>query len=161
MSEAITQLTSKGNFIFDSEAKPCRLPSCCMTWTSDPFSHVLEDTIVKESPMKRFPSCWWNGWIKRWTVNLVLPSNLQGRISKRFLHQLVSGQLDMDRTWLSSPWQFYTGVTEGNIGSAESSKCLMWRMTVSLSNPKVSILSKISWQARRLMYWQVYCIRHP
>ena len=63
---------------------------------------------------------------------------------KRFLHQLVSGQLDMDRLDYLRRDSFYTGVTEGNIGSARIIKMLDERTTAWLSNPKGSILSRIS-----------------
>ena len=51
MSEAITQLASKGNFIFDSEAEAVQAAILLHDIGHGPFSHVLEDTIVKrESP---------------------------------------------------------------------------------------------------------------
>ena len=47
MSEAITQLASKGNFIFDSEAEAVQAAILLHDIGHGPFSHVLEDTIVK------------------------------------------------------------------------------------------------------------------
>ena len=75
---------------------------------------------------------------------------------KRFLHQLVSGQLDMDRLDYLRRDSFYTGVTEGNIGSARIIKML------DVADDRLVIESKGIYSienfltARRLMYWQVY-----
>ena len=75
---------------------------------------------------------------------------------KRFLHQLVSGQLDMDRLDYLRRDSFYTGVSEGNIGSARIIKML------DVADDHLVVESKGIYSienfltARRLMYWQVY-----
>ena len=75
---------------------------------------------------------------------------------KRFLHQLESGQLEMDRLDYLRRDSFYTGVTEGNIGSARIIKML------DVADDRLVVESKGIYSienfltARRLMYWQVY-----
>ena len=75
---------------------------------------------------------------------------------KRFLHQLISSQLDMDRLDYLRRDSFFTGVTEGNIGSARIIKML------NVVDDRLVIEQKGIYSienyltSRRLMYWQVY-----
>lgn len=75
---------------------------------------------------------------------------------KRFLHQLISSQLDMDRLDYLRRDCFFTGVTEGNIGSARIIKMLdvVDDQLVVESKGIYSIENYLT--SRRLMYWQVY-----
>lgn len=75
---------------------------------------------------------------------------------KRFLHQLVSGQLDMDRLDYLRRDSFYTGVTEGNIGSARIIKMLDVKDDHLVVEEKGIYSIENFLMARRLMYWQVY-----
>ena len=80
----------------------------------------------------------------------------ENKYSKQFLHQLVSGQLDMDRLDYLIRDSFYTGVAEGTIGTERIIKML------SVVNDQLVVESKGIYSiekfliARRLMYWQVY-----
>ena len=75
---------------------------------------------------------------------------------KRFLHQLVSGQLDMDRLDYLRRDSFYTGVSEGNIGSARIIKMLDVKDDHLVVEAKGIYSIENFLTARRLMYWQVY-----
>jgi HD superfamily phosphohydrolase len=75
---------------------------------------------------------------------------------KRFLHQLVSGQLDVDRLDYLRRDSFFTGVTEGNIGSARIIKMLNLRDDKLVVEAKGIYSIENFLMARRLMYWQVY-----
>ena len=75
---------------------------------------------------------------------------------KKFLHQLVSGQLDMDRMDYLRRDSFYTGVTEGNIGSARIIKMLDVKEDHLVVESKGIYSIENFLTARRLMYWQVY-----
>ena len=75
---------------------------------------------------------------------------------KRFLHQLVSSQLDMDRLDYLRRDSFYTGVTEGNIGSARIIKMLDVKDDHLVVESKGIYSIENFLTARRLMYWQVY-----
>ena len=157
MSEAITQLASKGNFIFDSEAEAVQAAILLHDIGHGPFSHVLEDTIVKGIPHEEISLMLMERMNKEVDGQLSLAIQIfKDEYPKRFLHQLVSGQLDMDRLDYLRRDSFYTGVTEGNIGSARIIKML------DVADDRLVVESKGIYSienflmARRLMYWQVY-----
>lgn len=157
MSEAITQLTSKGNFIFDSEAEAVQAAILLHDIGHGPFSHVLEDTIVKGVSHEEISLMLMERMNKEMNGQLSLAIQIfKDEYPKRFLHQLVSGQLDMDRLDYLRRDSFYTGVTEGNIGSARIIKML------DVADDRLVVESKGIYSienfltARRLMYWQVY-----
>ena len=157
MSEAITQLTSKGNFIFDSEAEAVQAAILLHDIGHGPFSHVLEDTIVQGVSHEEISLMLMERTNKEMNGQLSLAIQIfKDEYPKRFLHQLVSGQLDMDRLDYLRRDSFYTGVTEGNIGSARIIKML------DVADDRLVIESKGIYSienfltARRLMYWQVY-----
>lgn len=157
MSEAITQLTSKGNFIFDSEAEAVQAAILLHDIGHGPFSHVLEDTIVQGVSHEEISLMLMERMNKEMNGQLSLAIQIfKDEYPKRFLHQLVSGQLDMDRLDYLRRDSFYTGVTEGNIGSARIIKML------DVADDRLVIESKGIYSienfltARRLMYWQGY-----
>ena len=157
MSEAITQLTSKGNFIFDSEAEAVQAAILLHDIGHGPFSHVLEDTIVQGVSHEEISLILMERMNKEVNGQLSLAIQIfKDEYPKRFLHQLVSGQLDMDRLDYLRRDSFYTGVTEGNIGSARIIKML------DVADDRLVVESKGIYSienflmARRLMYWQVY-----
>ena len=91
-------------------------------------------------------------------LNLAI-SIFKGGYPKNFLHQLISSQLDMDRLDYLRRDSFYTGVTEGNIGSARIIKMLNV-IDDSLVVEHKGIYSLENYlTTRRLMYWQVYLHR--
>ena len=157
MSEAVNSLRAKGVYISDDEAEAVESAILMHDMGHGPFSHVLEHTLV-------------NG-IDHEEISLMLMErinrDLGGRLDlaiciyrdeypKRFLHQLVSSQLDMDRLDYLRRDSFFTGVTEGNIGSARIIKML------NVKDDHLAVESKGIYSienfltARRLMYWQVY-----
>lgn len=157
MSEAITQLAAKGNFIFDSEAEAVQAAILLHDIGHGPFSHVLEDTIVKGITHEEISLMLMERMNKEMNGQLSLAIQIfKDEYPKRFLHQLVSGQLDMDRLDYLRRDSFYTGVTEGNIGSARIIKML------DVADDRLVVESKGIYSienfltARRLMYWQVY-----
>ena len=157
MSEAITQLTSKGNFIFDSEAEAVQAAILLHDIGHGPFSHVLEDTIVQGVSHEEISLMLMERMNKEMNGQLSLAIQIfKDEYPKRFLHQLVSGQLNLARLDYLRRDSFYTGVTEGNIGSARIIKML------DVADDRLVIESKGIYSienfltARRLMYWQVY-----
>ena len=157
MSEAILSLQQKGIFIFDSEAEALKAAILLHDVGHGPFSHVLEHTLISG--------------ISHEQISLMMMEEMncemQGRLTlaikifkddypKRFLHQLISSQLDMDRLDYLRRDSFFTGVTEGNIGSARIIKMLNVvddRLVVEQKGI-YSIENYLT--SRRLMYWQVY-----
>lgn len=98
MSEAIQQLATKGNFIFDSEAEAVEAAILMHDIGHGPFSHVLENTIVQGVSHEDISLMLMERINKEMNGQLTLAIQIfKDEYPKRFLHQLVSGQLDMDR----------------------------------------------------------------
>ena len=122
-----------------------------------PFSHVLENTLISGISHEEI------SLLMMEQINSDLGGQLNLAISifkdeypKRFLHQLISSQLDMDRLDYLRRDSFFTGVTEGNIGSARIIKMLNV-VDDSLVVEQKGIYSLENYlTTRRLMYWQVY-----
>ena len=160
MSEAVLSLQQKGIFIFDSEAEAVQAAILLHDIGHGPFSHVLENTLIHGISheeisllmMEEINKCL-NG-----ELNLAI-TIFKGEYGKNFLHQLISSQLDMDRLDYLRRDSFYTGVTEGNIGSARIIKMLNV-IDDSLVVDHKGIYSLENYlTTRRLMYWQVYLHR--
>ena len=157
MTEAIQALRGKGVEITDHEAESVKLAILMHDIGHGPFSHVLENTIAPG--------------VHHEEISLMLMEKINGELGgrldlairiykdeyeKRFLHQLVSSQLDMDRLDYLRRDSFYTGVTEGNIGSARIIKMLDVKDDHLVVESKGIYSIENFLTARRLMYWQVY-----
>lgn len=157
MSEAIQHLTAKGNFIFDSESEAVQAAILMHDIGHGPFSHVLENTIVQGVSHEDISLMLMERINREMNGQLTLAIRIfKDEYPKRFLHQLVSGQLDMDRLDYLRRDSFYTGVTEGNIGSARIIKMLDVRDDHLVVEAKGIYSIENFLTARRLMYWQVY-----
>ena len=157
MQEALQQIQAKGNVISDEEAEAVKAAILLHDVGHGPFSHVLEHSIV--------------GGVSHEEISLMLMERInremEGALTlaiqifkdehpKRFLHQLVSGQLDMDRLDYLRRDSYYTGVIEGNIGSARIIKMLDVRDDHLVVEAKGIYSIENFLTSRRLMYWQVY-----
>ncbi len=157
MGEAIAQLQQQGHLISPAEAEAVRACILLHDIGHGPFSHALEHSLVNN--------------ISHEEISLILMQKLneffEGKLDlaieiftrrypKKYLHQLVSGQLDMDRLDYLSRDSFFSGVSEGIIGAARIIKML------NLHNDELVVDIKGIYSiekflvARRLMYWQVY-----
>ena len=157
MSEAILSLQQKGQFIFDSEAEAVEAAILMHDIGHGPFSHVLENTLIQGISHEDI------SLMMMEQINADLGGQLRLAISifkdeypKRFLHQLISSQLDMDRLDYLRRDSFYTGVTEGNIGSARIIKMLNVVDDRLVVEQKGIYSLENYLTTRRLMYWQVY-----
>lgn len=156
-SEAIMTLLQKGNFIFDSEAEAVEAAILMHDIGHGPFSHVLENTLICGISHEAI-SLMMMEQINRemnYQLNLALQI-FKNEYPKKFLHQLISSQLDMDRLDYLRRDSFFTGVNEANIGSARIIKMLNVHedKLVVEHNGIFSIENYLT--SRRLMYWQVY-----
>ena len=122
-----------------------------------PFSHALEETFIdgvchediSEELMKQLNV--------QFNHQLELAIKIfKNEYPKKFLHQLVSGQLDMDRMDYLKRDSFFTGVTEGIIGSDRIIKMLNVVDDMLVIEEKGIYSIEKFLIARRLMYWQVY-----
>lgn len=157
MSEAITSLSQKGIFIFDSEAEAVEAAILMHDIGHGPFSHVLENTLIHGISHEEI-SLLMMEQINRelnGALNLALMI-FKDEYNKRFLHQLISSQLDMDRLDYLRRDSFFTGVHEGNIGSARIIKMLDVVDDKLVVNSKGIYSIENYLTSRRLMYWQVY-----
>ncbi len=157
MSEAILSLQQKGLFIFDSEAEAVEAAILMHDIGHGPFSHVLENTLIQGISHEDI------SLLMMEQINHDLGGQLNLAISifkdeypKRFLHQLISSQLDMDRLDYLRRDSFFTGVTEGNIGSARIIKMLNVVDDRLVVEQKGIYSLENYLPTRRLMYWQVY-----
>ena len=160
MTEAVRSLQEKGNFIFDSEAEAVEAAILMHDIGHGPFSHVLEDTLIHDISHEEISLLMMEEINRHFNGQLNLAiSVFKGEYPKNFLHQLISSQLDMDRLDYLRRDSFFTGVTEGNIGSARIIKMLNV-IDDSLVVEHKGIYSLENYlTTRRLMYWQVYLHR--
>ena len=157
MSEAITSLTQKGIFIFDSEAEAVEAAILMHDIGHGPFSHVLENTLITGISHEEISLMMMEQLNREMNGALNLALKIfKDEYPKHFLHQLISSQLDMDRLDYLRRDCFFTGVNEGNIGSARIIKMLnvVDDQLVVESKGIYSIENYLT--SRRLMYWQVY-----
>ena len=157
MNEALKTLKEKGQEISPDELDGAMAAILMHDIGHGPFSHVLEDTLVTNIYHEEI------SLLMMHQMNKEFDGALQTAIDiftdnhpKKFLHQLVSSQLDVDRLDYLRRDSFFTGVVEGNIGSARIIKML------DVKDDKLVIESKginsieNFLMSRRLMYWQVY-----
>ncbi|NRB47542.1 MAG: HD domain-containing protein [Saprospiraceae bacterium] len=156
MRQAIRTLQEKGVEITDEEAEAVQIAILLHDVGHGPFSHTLEHTLINVTHEEL--STWFmeqlNGEFDG-ALSMAI-SIFQNQYPKHFLHQLVSGQLDMDRMDYLTRDSFFTGVYEGVIGYDRIIKML------SVKNDELVVEEKGIYSiekfliARRLMYWQVY-----
>ncbi len=157
MSEAVKSLREKGVYIFDSEAEAVQAAILMHDIGHGPFSHVLENTLINGISHEDI------SLMMMEKINQDLKGELNLAISifkddypNKIFHQLISSQLDMDRLDYLRRDSFYTGVTEGNIGSARIIKMLNVREDKLVVDSKGIYSIENYLTTRRLMYWQVY-----
>lgn len=157
MGEAITQLRKTGHEITPAEAEAVRVCILLHDIGHGPFSHALEHSLVNGISHEEISLLMMKQINKKFDGRLdIALSIFANQYHKKFLHQLVSGQLDMDRLDYLSRDSFFSGVIEGNIGAARIIKML------NLHNDQLVVEAKGIYSiekflvARRLMYWQVY-----
>ena len=119
MTEAVKSLIEKGIYIFDSEAEAVKAAILMHDIGHGPFSHVLEDTLIHGISHEDISLMMMEKINKdmHGELNLAI-SIFKDEYPNKIFHQLISSQLDMDRLDYIRRDSFFTGVTEGNIGSA-------------------------------------------
>lgn len=157
MTLATQSLVRKGNFIFDSEEEAVLAAILLHDIGHGPFSHVLENTLISGVDHEEISLLIMERMNREFHGRLSLAISIfRGEYPKQFLHQLISSQLDVDRLDYLRRDSFFTGVTEGNIGSARIIDMLNV-VDDHLVVEKKGIYSIENYLvSRRLMYWQVY-----
>ncbi len=157
MRSAIGILKMKGLDISDEEADAVSVAILLHDIGHGPFSHVLESTLVPDVHHESISLLLMEELNRQFEGKLELAIRIfTNNYHRHFLHQLVSSQLDMDRLDYLSRDSFFSGVSEGVIGSERIIKML------NVKNDELVVEYKGIYSvenfliARRLMYWQVY-----
>jgi uncharacterized protein len=157
MKQTIQVLRSKGISITPEEDEGVTRAILLHDIGHGPFSHTLEQSLVPdltheqlsllfmEELNRQFPGC----------LDLAIPI-FRDQYPKRFLHQLVASQLDMDRLDYLSRDSFFTGVVEGVINTDRIINMLTVVGDELVVEAKGIYSIEKFIMARRLMYWQVY-----
>jgi HD superfamily phosphohydrolase len=160
MGQAIEVIRSRGHEITDDEACAVTIAILLHDIGHGPFSHSLENSLIKSTSHETISLMFMEQLNDEFGGELEKAIRIfKNEYPKRFLHQLVSSQLDMDRLDYLKRDSFFTGVTEGVIGSDRIIKML------NVVNDQLVVYEKGIYSiekfliARRLMYWQVYLHR--
>ncbi len=156
MQLAIETLRSKGTEITNAEAEAVCIAILLHDIGHGPYSHALEHTLIDlhhEELSILFMENLNQQFDGKLTLALEIFTNNYG---KKFLHSLVSGQLDMDRMDYLNRDSFFTGVSEGVIGYDRIIKMLDVHDGELVVEEKGIYSIEKFLIARRLMYWQVY-----
>jgi HD superfamily phosphohydrolase len=156
MQQAIEVLRSKEAEISDEEAEAVSAAILLHDIGHGPFSHALEHTLV-EMHHEDISSLFMEELNRQFGGKLDLAIEIfKNKYPKKFLHQLVSGQLDMDRMDYLNRDSFFTGVSEGVISYDRIIKMLAVHEGELVVEEKGIYSIEKFLIARRLMYWQVY-----
>ncbi|MCO5247775.1 MAG: HD domain-containing protein [Chitinophagales bacterium] len=157
MQLALNVLIEKGCHITELEIESALLAILLHDIGHGPFSHTLEATILKDIHHEEVSLKIFQVLNEEFDGKLTRAIEIfKGSYKKPFLHQLISGQLDMDRMDYLNRDSFYTGVAEGVIGYDRIIKML------DVVDDKLVVEEKGIYSiekfivSRRLMYWQVY-----
>lgn len=157
MCNALSELKSKGVEITPDEEQAAKIAILLHDSGHGPFSHALENVLLEGVQHEDLSIL----------IMQVLNNEMNGKLQKaieiftdkypkRFLHQLVSGQLDTDRMDYLTRDSFFTGVSEGVIGYDRILKMLaVYEGNLVVEEKAIYSIEKFL-VSRRLMYWQVY-----
>ena len=157
MQKAVRNLKLKGVEISDEEANALCIAILLHDIGHGAFSHALEQSIVTGIHHEAISLKFMEALNEEFKGQLTLAITIfTEKYHRKFLYQLISSQLDMDRLDYLNRDSFYTGVAEGNI----SSERLIAMLNVKDDNLVIEEKGIYSVEkfivARRLMYWQVY-----
>ncbi|MFT5970825.1 MAG: HD superfamily phosphohydrolase [Flavobacteriales bacterium] len=157
MQRAISVLRSKGVEISEEEGEAVYYAILLHDIGHGPFSHALEHSIVNNVSHEKISILFMRKLNEEFEGKLDLAITIfQNKYPKKFLHQLISSQLDMDRMDYLRRDSFYSGVSEGIIGVDRIISML------NVCNDQLVVEAKAVYSiekyimARTLMYWQVY-----
>ncbi len=157
MMQAINELRSKGFEITAEEEQAAKIGILLHDIGHGPFSHALEHVLIEKVHHEEISLLIIEQLNKEFNGKLSLALEIfKGSYHKKFLHQLISGQLDVDRMDYLTRDSFYSGVSEGVIGYDRIIKMLTVHENELLVEEKGIYSIEKFLVARRLMYWQAY-----
>ncbi len=157
MCNALHELKEKGTAITEEEETGAKIAILLHDIGHGPFSHALESVLTENVHHEEISLLLMEDLNRQFGGQLTTAIEIfTGKYPRKFLHQLVSGQLDVDRMDYLNRDSFFTGVNEGVIGYDRIIKML------TVHNGELMVEEKAIYSiekfliARRLMYWQVY-----
>ena len=157
MQKTVEMLRFKGIQISEKEAEGLYIAILLHDIGHGPFSHAMEHSIVEGISHEEISLLFMQELNKVFNGKLETAiAMFQGTYPRKFMHQLISSQLDMDRADYLKRDSFYTGVAEGNINSERLISMLNVRNDELVVEEKGLYSVEKFLIARRLMYWQVY-----
>ncbi|WP_396177812.1 HD domain-containing protein [Flavobacterium sp.] len=157
MQKAVEVLRFKGVEISKEEEKALYIAILLHDIGHGPFSHAMEHSIVENVNHEAISLLFMNELNKEFKGELTLAIEIfKEQYHRKFMLQLVSSQLDMDRLDYLRRDSFYTGVAEGNINSERLIQMMHVVDDVLVIEEKGIYSVEKFLMARRLMYWQAY-----
>ncbi len=157
MGSALYELRQKGITITEEEEQAAKIAILLHDVGHGPFSHALESILIKDMEHEAISLMIMHVLNEKFNGKLQMAIDIfTGSYSKKFLHQLVSGQLDVDRMDYLTRDSFFTGVIEGSVGCDRILKMLTVHDGSLMVEEKGIYSIENFLVARRLMYWQVY-----
>lgn len=157
MQKAVQTLKFKGVDISDEEENALYVAILLHDIGHGPFSHALENSVVEEVHHEELSLLFMQQLNIEFDGKLSLAIQVfKGEYHRKFMLQLISSQLDMDRMDYLKRDSFYTGVNEGNVNSERLIQMLNVQDDVLVMEEKGIYSIEKFLMARRLMYWQAY-----
>lgn len=157
LQQCVSTLRAKGISISEEEENGLYIAILLHDIGHGPFSHALEHSIIEEVSHEDISLAFMQKFNTIFEGKLDLAIEIfKATYPRKFMIQLVSSQLDMDRMDYLKRDSFFTGVAEGNISSQRMIQMLNVKDDVLVIEEKGIYSVENFLTARRLMYWQVY-----
>ncbi len=157
MCNAINELKNKGTCITRDEEQGAKIAILLHDIGHGPFSHALENVLIEGMHHEAISLLLMQDLNKQFNGQLQTAIDIFTNVHpKKYLHQLISGQLDVDRMDYLTRDSFFSGVSEGVIGYDRIIKMLIVQDGELMVEEKGIYSIEKFLVARRLMYWQVY-----
>ncbi len=157
MGNALYELKNKGVLITAEEEQAAKIAILLHDIGHGPFSHALENVLIEGMHHEAISLLIMKELNQQYNGQLQMAIDIfTNNYPKKFLYQLISGQLDVDRMDYLTRDSFFSGVIEGMIGYDRIIKMLVVHNGVLMVEEKGIYSIEKFLVSRRLMYWQVY-----
>jgi HD superfamily phosphohydrolase len=157
MGRAMGTLRAKGIEVSEQELEAAQIAILLHDIGHGPLSHTLEQTLLEGVPHESLSYLFMKSLNQQFNGQLELALQFfRNSYPRKFFHQLISGQLDIDRLDYLKRDSFFTGVMEGTIGIDRIIELLNVHDGMLVVEEKGIFSIESFLHARRLMYWQVY-----
>lgn len=157
MQKAVDVLRFKGVSVSEEEENALYIAILLHDIGHGPFSHAMEKSIVEDVHHEAISLLFMNQLNEEFNGQLSLAIQVfKGEYHRKFMLQLISSQLDMDRMDYLKRDSFYSGVAEGNVNSERLIQMMNVVDDVLVIEEKGIYSVEKFLMSRRLMYWQAY-----